>query len=405
MRLDLGKRGNRYRLIGNCGGVRLRLSLGTPSYEQAIKLKSRIATALVEGTNHAEWPELAKLLPPASFQSLAALVGYEERPKQVEPTWENLLARYDAACARRIARNEMRPSSKRRFDFGLREFSLFVSERGISKLKHIKSPVIEDWKEWRRHRIRKNRKDSNGASLAGDIAAVHQAFQYGMGLEGEGLEGDWVVKNPVRTEGRKGGSPNPYSQSELKSLFEHAGEHRFTLLVLLHTGLRAGDAVKLRWEQVNFAGGFIDLQTQKRSTQAWIPLSPELLFALQSEWQRRKALPGETVLLNRWHRTMSSARYLQDRVVKMIGERAGVKTPKTHRFRHTFISKKVAGGATFEDVAKMVGDKATTVEDYYAKFSPAWKNRLKQYADSDFIPTQVDGTIRAHSPTQEGVTH
>ncbi len=102
---------------------------------------------------------------------------------------------------------------------------------------------------------------------------------------------------------------------------------------------------------------------------------------------------------------MSSARYLQDRVVKMIGERAGVKTPKTHRFRHTFISKKVAGGATFEDVAKMVGDKATTVEDYYAKFSPAWKNRLKQYADSDFIPTQVDGTIRAHSPTQEGVTH
>ncbi len=80
MRLDIGKRRNRYRLVGQYAGTRLRLSLGTPNYEQANKLKSRIATALVEGTNHAEWPELAKLLPPASFQSLAAVVGYEEIP-------------------------------------------------------------------------------------------------------------------------------------------------------------------------------------------------------------------------------------------------------------------------------------------------------------------------------------
>lgn len=403
MRLDLGKRGNRYRLIGNCGGVRLRLSLGTPSYEQAIKLKSRIATALVEGTDHGEWPELEKLLPPASFQSLAALAGYEQKPKQVEPTWENLLALYDADCARRIARNNMKASSKRRFDFSLREFSLFLSERGISKLKHIKSAVIEDWKEWRRDRIKKNRKDSNGSSLASDISAVHLTFQYGMRLEGEGLEGDWVLKNPVRTEGRKPGQPNPYGEAELKALFEHAGEHRFTLLVLLHTGLRAGDAVKLRWEQVNFSGGFIDLQTQKRSTQAWIPLSPELLFALESESQRRKALPGETVLLNQSHRPMGDGKYLQTRVVKMIGGRAGVGKPKAHRFRHTFISKKVASGASYADVGRMVGDSAATIEKYYAKFSPAWEKRLKQFADADFIP--VAGTIRAQSPTQEDVTH
>ncbi len=399
MRLDVSKRGNRYRLIGNCEGVRLRLSLGTPSYEQAIKLKSRIATALVEGTDHAEWPELANLLPPASFQSLAALVGYEEKPKQVEPTWEMLLGLYNANTEQRIARNEMRASSKKRNDISLREFSVFLSEQGITKLRDVKSPVIEQWKAWRIKRINQTKQARNGAGLIGDIEAVHRVFQFGMRLES-----DWVIKNPVRTVRRKRGEPNPYTEEELQAMFENAGEHRFTLLVLLHTGLRAGDAVKLRWEQVNFGGGFIDLQTEKCSTQAWIPLSPELLFALQSEWQRRKALPGETVLLNQWHRPMAAGKYLQDRVVRIIGERAGVRGAKAHRFRHTFISKKVASGAGYADVGRMVGDSAATIEKYYAKFSGAWKNRLKQFADADFIP-QVDGTLRAHSPTQEGVTH
>jgi integrase len=399
MRLDIGKRRNRYRLVGQYAGTRLRLSLGTPNYEQANKLKSRIATALVEGTNHAEWPELAKLLPPASFQSLAALVGYEEKPKQIEPTWEMLVGLYNANTEQRIARNEMRASSKKRNDISLREFSMFLSEQGITKLRDIKSPVIERWKAWRIDRINRTKQSRNGAGLIGDIEAVHRVFQFGMRLES-----DWVVKNPVRTVRRMRGEPNPYTEEELQAMFEHAAENRFTLLVLLHTGLRAGDAVKLRWEQVNFEGGFIDLQTQKCSTQAWIPLSPELLFAVQSEWQRRKALPGETVLLNQWHRPMSSGKYLQDRVVKVVGGRAGVGKPKVHRFRHTFISKKVGGGASYADVGRMVGDSAATIEKYYAKFSGAWKNRLKKYADSDFIPP-VAGTIRAHSPTQEGVTH
>ena len=328
MRLDLGKRGNRYRLIGNCGGVRLRLSLGTPSYEQAVKLKSRIATALVEGTGHAEWPELAKLLPPASFQSLAALVGYEEKPRQVEPTWEMLLGLYNANTEQRIARNEMRASSKKRNDISLREFSVFLSEQGLTKLRDVKSPVIEQWKAWRIKRINRTKQARNGAGLIGDIEAVHRVFQFGMRLES-----DWVMKNPVRTVRRKRGEPNPYTDEELQSLFEHAGEHHFTLLVLLHTGLRAGDAVKLRWEQVDFGGGFIDLQTQKCSTQAWIPLTPELTFALQSEWQRRKALPGETVLLNQWHRPMKTelCGWLANALVSRRPKPTGSATPSSAR--------------------------------------------------------------------------
>ena len=101
---------------------------------------------------------------------------------------------------------------------------------------------------------------------------------------------------------------------------------------------------------------------------------------------------------------MSSGKYLQGRVVRVIGERAGVSGAKVHRFRHSFISKKVASGASYADVGRMVGDSAATIEKYYAKFSGAWKRRLKQFADADFIPP-VDGTIRAHMPTQEGVTH
>ena len=400
--MDIRQRGPFYRLEGRIRGQRVRLSLRTKSRDHATSIRKRVEEVLAEGNESKAWEQLSNVLPRPAFQKLASLTGYTEPGSQVKPeatTWEILLALYNAHCEQRIARNEMRASSKKRNDISLREFSVFLSEQGITKLRDVKSPVIEQWKAWRIKRINQTKQARNGAGLIGDIEAVHRVFQFGMRLES-----DWVIKNPVRTVRRKGGEPNPYTEEELQAMFENAGEHRFTLLVLLHTGLRAGDSVKLRWEQVNFGGGFIDLQTEKCSTQAWIPLSPELLFALQSEWQRRKALPGETVLLNQWHRPMAAGKYLQDRVVRIIGERAGVRGAKAHRFRHTFISKKVASGAGYADVGRMVGDSAATIEKYYAKFSGVWKNRLKQFADADFIP-QVDGTLRAHSPTQEGVTH
>ena len=106
------------------------------------------------------------------------------------------------------------------------------------------------------------------------------------------------------------------------------------------------------------------------------------------------ALAEETVLLNSQHRPMSSGKYLQERIVSRIGKRAGVKKPKVHRFRHTFISKRVTAGASYADVGRMVGDSAATIEKFYAKFSPEWQQRLRRFVDEK---PEIVGTLRAHS--------
>jgi len=390
--MDIRQRGPFYRLEGRIRGQRVRLSLRTKSRDHATSIRKRVEEVLAEGNESKAWEQLSNVLPRPAFQKLASLTGYIEPGPQVKPeapTWEMLLALHNAHCEQRIARNEMRASSKRRNDIALREFSAFLSEHGVSRLKDIKSPLIEEWKAWRRDRADKTKQFRNGVGLIGDISAVHRVFQYGMTLES-----DWVVKNPVKTVRRKGGEPNPYTEAEIEAMFKEAGEHRFTLLVLLHTGLRAGDAVALRWEQVNLKERFIDIQTGKCSTRAWIPLGPEFHFALESEFERRNALAEETVLLNSQHRPMSSGKYLQERIVSRIGKRAGVKKPKVHRFRHTFISKRVTAGASYADVGRMVGDSAATIEKFYAKFSAEWQQRLRRFVDEK--PETV-GTLRAHS--------
>ena len=401
MNLDVSKRRKIYRLVGRYGTTRLRLSLGTGNGAWAEKVKNQIHICLLGGPNCEGWGDLQKKLPRSAFEKLAALAGYESRPGKKDPTWEELLKLYDANCAQRIARNDMRASSKLRFDFSLREFSRFLSEQGIEKLRDIKPAVIEEWKAWHTKRTANTKQATNGVGLIGDVGAVHRVFQFGMGLEY-----DWVMKNPVKTVRRKKGAPNPYDNQELENMFKVAGEHRFTLLVLLHTGLRANDAAHLQWKHINFKERFIEIITQKRSKSASIPLSPQLHFELESERDRRQALPDETVLLNCQGRAMSSGKYLQSTVVRLIGQAAGVKKPKAHRFRHTFVSRMMANGATYADVGKMIGDSAETVETFYAGLSPAWKERLRKHVEvaSEKVPPELVGTNRAQSlPTRRPI--
>ena len=234
----------------------------------------------------------------------------------------------------------------------------------------------------------KKQSRENAASLVHDLAALHKVFNYGLRLEC-----DWVVKNPVRTEKLPQGEPNPWTADELQKLEERAdGYELFLHKFLLETGFRNGDACAVRWDQIDVEKQCITIQTQKRSKLAWVPLGPEIHFMLESERQRREALDSERVLLNRQGKPFSVKSLL--RIVQRIAKRAGVKNAKVHRYRHTFISRMVASGASYADVGRMVGDSAATIEKFYVKFSPEWQQRLRRFVNQK---PEIVGTLRAHS--------
>jgi integrase len=56
-----------------------------------------------------------------------------------------------------------------------------------------------------------------------------------------------------------------------------------SFLLLWHTGLRGFDATDLRWADLDLNDWMLSRLTHKRKKQVWIPLHPELLFALEAE--------------------------------------------------------------------------------------------------------------------------
>jgi integrase len=378
--LTITKRGRIYHLAGRIGGRRLRFTLGTGSRDAAEKIRNWIEKAIIEGKDSHVWPELARTLPPRSLRHAAGVVGYSERPAPELPTWDMLLVAFTAEMDRRVARGKLQPSTRSRYLATTREFSLFLAFKpGRSRnLVDINRPAIEEFKAWRIPRIVAKRQSRGGTGLDLDLAILHRVFAYG-------LECEMLVRNPVSLGDKPGGNAErgaqPYSALELSELRKAAGDDLLAFLVLRHTGMRGGDAVDLRWHEIehqdDWKAGGLNRVTQKRRKRVWFALHPELLFALEAEYQRQRPQTSARVLLNPSTGKPLSRPRLYERM-KALGRRAGVSNVHPHRFRDTFAVDLLLKGAKTFEVAKYLGDTVETVEKYYASWVKEFRDRSKR---------------------------
>jgi integrase len=63
-------------------------------------------------------------------------------------------------------------------------------------------------------------------------------------------------------------------------------------------GMRGSDAVRMTWDEIDWEGQEINRLTQKRKKRVVLPISTELLFALEGERDRRHPQPSDRVLVN-----------------------------------------------------------------------------------------------------------
>jgi integrase len=216
------------------------------------------------------------------------------------------------------------------------------------------------------------------------------------------VENEIVAKNPVRMEGRPGAEPTrgaqPFDGEEIKRMRHHAGEDLLAFLLLRHTGFRGSDAVQLTWAEVRFDTREIERLTQKRRKLVVLPVHTELLFALETEYARRNPQAHERVLLNpkTGHALRRPRLYAK---IQSLGVRAGVTHAHPHRFRDTFAVDLLCAGAGVYDVARMLGDTAETVENHYAPFVPALRERVRRIMETGSGLEAVDTPLH-NNPRQ-----
>jgi integrase len=382
----------------------LRLSLGTRAENAATKTVNEIELVLIDGKESDRWVALRRVLPENTFRFLAWIVGWDDRPAPVElaATWADLVREYSAQFQRKILQGDRSDATWRRYKLSCETFAEFLAERGMSKLSDISRRVVEEFKVHRLAAILKRKHSCGGSGLHLDVAILHAVFAFAIDVEL--LVGK---NNPVRFEkypGKKSkGGAQPFTYEELTQLRRAAGQDLLAFLFLRHTGLRGFDATDTRWSELDLRDQMLCRVTHKRQKPVWIPLHPELLFALEAACAERHPLPADHVLLNpETGRPMSRPR-LYERI-KAMGERAGVTRTRLRRFRDTLAVDMLLKGASLYDVAKTSGNTIAVVEEHYAPYVKELRERTRRIIESTegIEKPAADCTFFAHPPEIKG---
>jgi integrase len=386
------KRGSKLHLHGYINGKRLRVSLGTANEYAAADLKRNIENAISRGGDSQFWPELRRLLPPQSFQTLARIAGYKEPIETIPLSWSDLRAAYALRLRQRIELGKMAESTRQRYQHTVKSFEAFLAERGVYELLKIDRPFMEAYKVWRHAKIKEKKFSRDGRGLLLDVAILHGVFAVA-------VESEMILKNPVRMEGRPGDHPDagaqPFTADALAKLREFADPDRLAFLLLRWTGLRGSDAVNLSWIEVSLERKEIERITQKRRKRVIIPFSDELKFALEAQYMRVQPRPTDRVLVNpATLKPMTRPRLYQR--MRALGKRAGVADVHPHRFRDTLAVDMLEKGASPYDVAKTLGDTIATVEKHYAPFTKELRDRVRKIMETGEGLEKSLGAIWSH---------
>lgn len=178
-------------------------------------------------------------------------------------------------------------------------------------------------------------------------------------------KGGRVKSNPIADMSRVGRPRKTHralTVQEVNRLLDASDEPDRTIwLTFLHTGMRRGELVKLRWPAVCFRTHTIrvESETSKSRRQRDIPMTPELearLLKLQAEARD----PEGVVLGTRDGKERGNN--LRRRFLRCL-KRAGIDTGDVtiHTLRHTFATQLLLNGANPKAVSELLGHSSITI--------------------------------------------
>ncbi len=151
---------------------------------------------------------------------------------------------------------------------------------------------------------------------------------------------------------------------------------RAVLLLLARLGMRAKEVAQLSIEEVDWHGGRLVLRAGKTHCQRVLPLSDEVGQALAAYLTRGRPEGKSRVIFLRslppfepLEGASAVSRIARRRLLETgypAGPRVGA-----HLFRHTVASRMVCRGATFKDVADVLGHRSLETTGIYAKLDLA----------------------------------
>jgi site-specific recombinase XerD len=182
----------------------------------------------------------------------------------------------------------------------------------------------------------------------------------------------------------------PYTKEEMQAMidacatfgrgdYERKRAHA-NVLALRHTALRVSDVALMRRDRISRTkGGWrIFLRTTKNNAPVFLPIPGAMVEALNAVPPPRKS--GKTCPYFFWNGRSTAKSQISEvsETLAAVFRESGVIDAGAHRFRHTLATELLGAGASFEEVADILGNSPEIVRKHYAKWSKQRQDRVDE---------------------------
>lgn len=343
------QRGDNWYVDFRFKGQRIRESIG-PSRKDAEKIIAKKKTEIVEN----RYLDIRKEPEPVKFYDFA-----KDYLKSVKP--------------KRKKENYRRTVSL------MRQLNKVFDSKDLHKMTQKE---IEDYQTMRREKVKP-------ATINREIALLKTMFT-------KAIEWSKVKDSPAKKVKLLEGEIKRVRflmPDEIQTLLSNCADHLKPIVTAaVHTGMRKGELLNLKREQVNFEQGFITLTETKNNERRDIPIDETVKATLES-------IKGE------------GSYFFADKNGKPLGDvktgfsmalkRSGIRDFRFHDLRHSFASNLVMAGVELNVVGELLGHKTSVMTKRYSHLSPAYKKRVVSILDSIMNPKDSEINMSQNPPQSE----
>jgi integrase len=210
--------------------------------------------------------------------------------------------------------------------------------------------------EYRAHRLQKVKP----ATVYQELALLRRMFNVAI------REWEWVRDNPVSRLSFSVGNKNardrwltPEEESNLLHCATNPHWLRTLLVLALHTGMRQGEILNLRWQDVDFGKKTILVVKSKNGQKRSIPMNFTVCQAMKDI--KVRDISGSVFPI--------AIRSLRVAFEKTLNK-AGIENFHFHDLRHTFATRLVQNGVDLYKVKELLGHKTLAMTTRYAHHYP-----------------------------------
>jgi len=164
---------------------------------------------------------------------------------------------------------------------------------------------------------------------------------------------------------------------------------RAMIMLLRHTALRVSDVCTLRknavsWDQEQGTWR-VFLYTQKTGDPVFLPIPESLKLVLDALPAPRNAAQDCPYYFWNGESSRRAVVGIAERTLSAVFKKSGVKAAHAHRYRHTLATRLLEQGATFEEVADILGNSPAVVRKHYGKWSKGRQANIDRLMMAHFV--------------------